>query len=59
MTTPKDYGPNKTECPECSGAGWVKCEHQEFDDHNICLDCGYNQLPDLMDEAEHRIGGPR
>ena len=38
-------------CETCEGKGVVECEHAEFD-HNLCLDCSYDQTDDLMDLAE-------
>lgn len=37
-------------CPDCEGKGYVRCEHWETD-HGICLDCGYDETPDLIDHA--------
>ncbi len=45
-------------CTECDGKGWMECEHQEYGDHNDCLDCGYDRTPDLMDQAKLQLGGP-
>ena len=42
-------------CRECEGTGWIKCEHWEYDDHNLCLECGYFRSPDLVVNAERRI----
>lgn len=32
------------------------CEHNEYDDHGCCLDCGFERdLGELVDEAQYRL----
>ena len=49
----------RLECPECSGEGWVECEHPEYDEHNKCADCGHDRPQDLMDQASQTSSADR
>lgn len=46
-----NFAPMIMMCAACEGKGVVECEHAEFE-YNVCLDCGYDQTDDLMDQAE-------
>lgn len=57
MRTPPDgYGDppeGYVECTECDGKGYVKCEHEDRED-GVCLMCGYDFRPELIDEAKDK-----
>lgn len=63
MAAPK-YPEGMVECPECKGAGcfecdkkgFLPCEHPEFD-HSLCMECGYDQSGDLIDQEMLRRDG--